>query len=268
MIVTNENFETVIKTIRTFTSCSLDTETSGLRPYNGDRLFAITIASENHVFYFGFGIEVSALDRAVIPLIINALSGKRVFLANAKFDMHFLAIEGCTFEFDIWDVLVVDKCIYNKHLSYSLNSVAERMGLGTKNDIMAYIKEHKLYDKVEVPGKKTASKNPRFDRVPFEIISEYAMQDAKLTYSIGKMQEDKVQELTAKYAEIKGYPGAFSTLIESERKLTKVLFDIEQRGMEIDREYIEKAKTREESRIKAAKERFAELTGAELVYYF
>jgi DNA polymerase I-like protein with 3'-5' exonuclease and polymerase domains len=265
MIVTNENFDAVIKTIRTFTSCSLDTETSGLRPYHGDRLFAITVASEGHVFYFGFGVEVSALDRAVIPLITEALQGKRVFLANAKFDMHFLGIEECTFEFDIWDVLVVDKCIYNRHLSYSLNSVAERMELGSKNDIMQYIKDNKLYDKVEVAGKKTPTKNPRFDRVPFEIISEYAMQDARLTYTIGKLQEEKVHELTEKYSKIKGYPGKFSSLIETERKLTKVLFDIEQRGMEIDREYIEKAKKREEERIKAAKEKFTELTGAEFV---
>ena len=265
MIVTNENFDQVIKIITECNSCSLDSETSGLRPYHGDRLFAITVGCESDVFYFGFGTEPTALDRAVIPLITEAMSGKRVYLANAKFDMHFLAKEGCEFHFEIWDVLVVDKCIYNRHLSYSLDNVSKRMGLGSKNDIMEYIKEHKLFDSVEIPGKKTKTKNPRFDRVPFEVISEYAMQDARLTYKIGKLQEEKVAELTATYCDIKGYPGKFSDLIKTECDLTKVLFDIEQRGMELDYEYINRAKEREEARIKAAKEKFTELTGAEFI---
>ena len=266
MIVTNENFDSVIESIRSCNSLAVDTETSGLRPYHGDRLFAISVHGDRGGFYFSFGLEVSALDRAVIPLIYEAVKGKQLAFANAKFDMHFLCKEGWETDFDPWDVLVVDKCIYNRHLSYSLNSVAERMGFGGKDgDLMDYIKEHKLFDTVEIPGKKSVTKNPRFDRVPFEIVSKYALKDAELTYQIYKAQVLKVQELTAEYSKIKGYPGKFSDLIATERKLTKVLFDIEQRGMELDYEYIKKAKEREESRIEAAKAQFTELTGTELI---
>lgn len=266
MIVTNENFDAVIESIRISNSCSVDCETSGLRPYHGDRLFAVSVSCEGGSFYFSFGTEVFSLDRAVLPLLYEAVRGKTVAFANAKFDMHFLCKEGWGTGYEPWDILVVDKCIYNRHLSYSLNSVSERMGLGSKDgDLMEYIKTHKLYEKVSIPGKKTVTKNPRFDRVPFEIISKYALQDARLTYQIYQLQLVKVQELTEKYGKIKGYPGKFSDLIAAERRLTKVLFEIEQRGMELDREYIEKAKAREEGRIKAAKERFTELTGAELV---
>lgn len=266
MIVTNENFDAVIESIRISNSCSVDCETSGLRPYHGDRLFAVSVSCEGGSFYFSFGTEVFSLDRAVLPLLYEAVKGKTVAFANAKFDMHFLCKEGWGTDYEPWDTLVVDKCIYNRHLSYSLNSVAERMGLGSKNgDLMEYIKAHKLYEKVEIPGKKTVTKNPRFDRVPFEIISKYALQDAKLTYQIYQLQLVKVEELTEKYGKIKGYPGKFSDLVAAERRLTKVLFEIEQRGMELDREYIEKAKAREEGRIKAAKEKFTELTGAELI---
>ena len=266
MIVTNENFDAVLTKIKSTESLSLDTETSGLRPYHGDRLFAISMAWSTGEAYFSFGLEDTALDRAVIPLIYEAVIGKQVAFANAKFDMHFLAREGCGADFDPWDVLVVDKCIYNRHLSYSLNSVAERMGLGGKDgDLMDYIKEHDLFDRVEIPGKKTITKNPRFDRVPLEIVSKYALKDARLTYQIYNLQVVKVNELLEKYSKIRGYPGKFSDLIETERKLTKVLFDIEKRGMELDHEYIKKAKSREEARIKAAKEKFVELTGAELI---
>jgi len=264
MIVTTEDFESSVETIRNCTSLSLDTETSGLRPYHGDRLFAITAAGAFGELYFGFG--ASGLDYALIPRIYEAVKGKTVAFANAKFDMHFLCNEGWETDYEPWDILVIDKCIYNRHLSYSLNAVAERMGFGSKDGgAMAYIKEHGLYDKEEVQGKKTVKKNPRFDRVPLEIISKYALQDARLTYEIYEAQLVKVQELTEKYTKIKGYPVSFSQLINDERKLTKVLFDIERRGMELDNGHIDKAKKREEYRIHKAKAQFTELTGAELV---
>jgi DNA polymerase-1 len=264
MIVTTEDFESSVETIRNCTSLSLDTETSGLRPYHGDRLFAITAAGAFGELYFGFG--ASGLDHALIPRIYESVKGKTVAFANAKFDMHFLCNEGWGTDYEPWDILVIDKCIYNRHLSYSLNAVAERMGFGSKDGgVMAYIKEHGLYDKEEVQGKKTVKKNPRFDRVPLEIISKYALQDARLTYQIYEAQLVKVQELTEKYSKIKGYPVSFSQLINDERKLTKVLFDIERRGMELDNGHIDKAKKREEYRIHKAKAQFTELTGAELV---
>ena len=266
MIVTNENFDAVIESIRISSSCSVDTETSGLRPYHGDRLFAVSVSCESNSYYFSFGTEIFSLDRAVLPLLYEAVRGKTVAFANAKFDMHFLCKEGWGTDYEPWDILVIDKCIYNRHLSYSLNSVGERMGLGSKDgDLMEYIKKHKLFTKTEIPGKKTVAKNPRFDQVPFEIISKYALQDASLTYQIYKAQLVKVQELTEKYSAIKGYPGKFSDLINNERKLTKTLFEIEQRGMELNNEYIEKAKTREEARIREAKEKFKQLTGSELI---
>ena len=265
MIVTNENFNEIISIISRFDRISIDTETGGLRPYHGDRLFGISCAGESGGFYFSFHAE-TGLDRTLIPRIYEAVRGKRLYFANAKFDMHFLCLEGWGTEFEPWDVLVVDKCIYNRHLSYSLDSVAKRMDLGGKDgDVMDYIKEHDLFDRVEIPGKKTVTKNPRFDRVPFEIISKYAIQDAVLTYTIGKRQEATVRELTEEYGKIKGYPGKFSDLIEAECKLTKVLFDIERRGMELDHEFIRQAKRREEFRIKKAQEKFTELTGAELI---
>jgi DNA polymerase-1 len=266
MIATNENFDSVLQTIKNADNLSLDTETTGLRPYHGDKLFAISVGGEFGGIYFSFGLEETALDRAVIPLIYEVIKGKQIAFANAKFDMHFLCKEGFGTDFDPWDVLVVDKCLYNRHLSYSLNSVAERMGLGGKDEgLMEYIKAHKLYDNLEVEGKKSRVKNPRFDLVPFEIVSKYALKDAELTYQVYKAQCLKVRELSKSLSAIKGYPGPFSDLIASERKLTKVLFDIEQRGMELNREYIEKAKKREESRIEEAKKSFLELTGRELV---
>jgi len=271
MIVTNDNFQQVLFDIFNARDLSVDTETTGLRPYHGDRLFSAVVSLGESSYYFNFnqgdGIAPeNILHRNRLRELYDVVREKRIFFANAKFDMHFLKKEGWGTEFYPWDVLVVDKCIYNRHLSYSLNSVAERMGLGSKDaDVMDYIKEHDLFDRVEIAGKKSIQKNPRFDRVPFEIISKYALRDAELTYRIGQEQVRKVEELTDKYSAIKGYPTKFSDLIDRENQLTKVLFDIEERGMELDYEFIRKAKKREEQRIEEAKEKFKQLTGAELV---
>ena len=266
MIVSNENLHSVFDNIRNSPSISIDCETTGLSPYTGDRLFSIVVGTADETFYFNFQNyeDVRALHKNRILELYDAIKGKKVYFCNAKFDMHFLTKEGFGTDFNPWDVLVVDKCIYNRHLSYSLDAVAKRMGLGEKlSDVMDYIKEHKLFDKVEVAGKKSATKNPRFDKVPFPIISEYALQDARLTYQIGIKQEQIVDELTEKYGRIKGYPRRFRELIEEENALTKVLFDIEQRGMELNLQFIAKAKAHEESRIKAAREKFKLITGHE-----
>lgn len=267
MIVTNEELHNCLSDIASSPVLALDTETTGLNPHLGDRLFSIIVANARHTYYFNFqhyeGIR--ALHKNRISELYDAIKGKKIYFANAKFDMHFLAKEGWGVDYSPWDVLAVDKCILNRHLSYSLDAVAKRMGLGEKlSDVMTYIKEHKLFDKVEIPGKKTATKNPRFDKVPFPIISQYAMQDARLTFDIGIKQEQIVDELTDKYSKIKGYPVKFRQLIEDENRLTKVLFDMEQRGMELDLEYIEKAKAHEEERIEKAKEKFRLASGYEL----
>jgi len=266
MIVSNENLLDCLDHISNSPVLSLDCETTGLNAYNGDRLFSVIVGTAHDVYYFNFQTydEVRALHRNRLSELYDTVKGKKIYFANAKFDMHFLSKEGWGTDYSPWDVLVVDKCIYNRHISYSLDNVAKRMGLGEKlSDVMDYIKEHKLFDKVQIEGKKTATKNPRFDKVPFHIISEYAIQDARLTYQIGVKQEQIVDELTEKYSKINGYPVKFRQLIEDENRLTKVLFDMEKRGMELDLEYIEKAKAHEKERIQKSKEAFLGLTGYE-----
>ena len=267
MIVTPDNFDSVLEEIRKSHRISVDTETTGLRPYHGDMAFAVIVGTETDAYYFNFKFYDESTP--VLPLkkrieIYSAVKDKTIYFANAKFDMHFL--NGWGLEYLPWDVLVVDKCIYNRHLTYNLDSVAKRMGIqGKDSDLMEYIKEHDLYDKEQVEGKKTVKRNPRFDKVPFPVISKYAMQDARITYQIGELQQEEVKKLSKKYSSIKGYPGNFYNLILDECKLTKVLFEIERTGMELDYEFLKKAKIREENRISEAKEKFTELTGKELV---
>lgn len=127
MIVTNENFDKIIYSILDSPMLALDTETTGLRPYHGDRVFSAILSTATDSFYFNFGEYeevVPVLSKNIYPVLNEAIADKRVFLANAKFDIHFLTCEGWELNFEPWDVLVADKCIYNRHLKYDLKSVA------------------------------------------------------------------------------------------------------------------------------------------------
>lgn len=269
MIVTGSNIDTCFRDISDSEVLSIDTETTGLRPYHGDTIFSAIVATLNESYYFNFknyGDGSPLLPRDILPDLYELVRGKKCYFANTKFDLHFLTNEGWGTDFNPWDVLVIDKCIYNKYFKYDLSSVAERMGLGAKDDaVREYISKHRLYDKVIIPGKKSPQANPRFDKVPFDIISKYAMRDARLTYDIGELQAKKVKELDAKYRTINGYDVSFEELIKDENRLTKVLFEIEKRGLQTDGEYIKKAIEREEKRINRARELFRTATGFDFI---
>ena len=261
MLVKKRDFQSVISELKKERVLSLDTETTGLFPYQGDRLFSIIIGTEHESFYFNFqdydGVEPEQrLSHHVIaPALSDLFSNPKtlVFLANAKFDMHMLSVEGVEIKAKIWDVLTIAKTLDNTHLKYSLEAVAERAGYEKSGAVDEYIKEHKLKDK---NGK-------RFDWVPLEVIQPYAEQDARVTFDIGLLQLDEVAKLSEESVR-DGKPD-FGKLVERECEFTKVLFEIEKVGMKINAEYIERAIRFEGERAVSATTSFKQGTGQDFV---
>ncbi len=54
MIVLRSTFNDAIHAIKVEPCPSLDTETTGLRPYHGDRIFSVIIATAHCAYYFNF----------------------------------------------------------------------------------------------------------------------------------------------------------------------------------------------------------------------
>jgi DNA polymerase-1 len=261
MLVRKQDFKQVINELKKETFLSLDTETTGLYPYQGDRLFSIIIGTEHDAYYFNFndypGLDDDdcKLSRELIgPEFTHLLDDgkKTVFMANAKFDMHMLSVEGVEIKSTVWDVLTIAKTLNNTHMQYSLKTVAERVGYEKSNAVDDYIKEHKLKDE---------KKNPRYDWVPLEIIRPYGEQDARITFDIGIYQ--MVQVLGVEAAN-KNKP-SFKKLVERECQFTKVLFEIEKVGMKIDAGFIERAIRFEGERAVQATNSFRETTGQDFV---
>lgn len=266
MVVTTATHSSVLERLNSSAQLSLDCEATGLRVHHNDVLFSVIVSDDIDTYYFNFHsypLEgVDGLDRSLIKEFAR-LRPKRWFLANAKFDMHMLAKEGVQLSGEIWDVLVIAKCLNNSHMAYGLDSVASRLGYEKLNTVDKYIDANKLYTVERLPGKKTRTKNKHFDLVPFHIMHEYAERDARITYDIGIKQMEKVAEIDEQ-SKLLGYP-SFNDVITREMKTTEVCYEIERVGMAVNEEYIRRALAHEQSRALAASKSFEEISGKTFV---
>jgi DNA polymerase-1 len=280
MLVTQSILYEVINWLRKEDYLSIDCETTGLRPHHGDELFGISLATKEESFYFNFQTYPDIdpeliLPSSAYPALSDALSGvKYFFLMNAKFDLTFLRKKGVELGGLIHDVKVAERCLVNNLMSYSLDHIAKRYGMGKDDEVMAYVKEHGLHTIVDTPGKDRKEKALHFDRVPFSLMSKYAEHDARITFDIGfkqlaefkRIREGAVRE-SLKFGglsqpkKVKGVWVPF----KRERELTQVLFNCEQRGILVNTEYCRAAISFEKKRIEEAKSLFCSYAGSDAI---
>lgn len=265
MLVTKLNIKNVADQLRYEKSLALDTETTGLRPYQGDRLFSMVISSDKENYYFNFksyGLGAPVLDYADLteelwhlwmqPHIIW-------YMHNAKFDLAMLANEGVEIAGTIHCTEVGARLLKNDLMIYSLGSLALSIGMEKSKAVDEYIKKNKLYTIVQIPGKKKKTKNLHFDQVPFDIISEYAMQDGKVTFVLGEKERLKLAELDARHREKNFFIGK---VYANELSVTKTCLAMEAAGVKIDRDYVSAAADYESSLADEAAKKFEDLSGA------
>lgn len=257
MLVTLDNFNIVCDDISRAKVFSVDTETTGLRPYSGDRLFAIIFATEGEEFYFNYNengptVLPWSTIQALSPLFTDPQN--LIIFANAKFDMHFLYQAGVTdFKAKIYDVLSQERLFYNDYIRYNLDETAKRYGFKKLSVVEDYIKQHKLTSKASIPGKKKTVTLKHYDKVPFEIMFEYAKQDARITYDIYKKQI--IRPKTMAYREV-----PFS-IYEMENKLLPVCYRMEQHGVLIDENFALQKANEETIQYESVAREFHDKTG-------
>lgn len=272
MIVSEENFSSVLYELKKKTILALDTETTGLRSFHGDELFSIIIADERNEYYFNFNSRNRTDQQAgVVPLprlLIKDFQDlfdypdKTWVLANAKFDMHMMAKEGLTIHGNIWDVLVMARLERNDHLRYSLEACADRIGSAKSKVVDEYIKKHKHFVREKIPGKKGERKNPQFWKVPLSIIYEYGCKDARVTYELFFHQ---VKAFKAWNESRDSDVLPIDAVIKNEMELTKACFEAERRGMLLNKEYVDRALQHELALAEKARNDFFTHTGYQLV---
>jgi DNA polymerase I-like protein with 3'-5' exonuclease and polymerase domains len=178
---------------------ALDSETFGLGWT--DKMFSLIIGDDKEQYYFNWYALEDHLGHTPPPKAVLGIEALELlsplfldkstywYMANAKYDMRRLDIEGINIQGEIQDVLVTERIIRNDHIGkYDLDSVAKWHGISKDDQVSDYIAKNKLYTMVQIPGKKTKVKDKYFEKVPFQVIVPYGCQDVSVTYTIGEEQ--------------------------------------------------------------------------------
>ena len=247
-IATEANFNKVCATIEEAPDFSIDTETTGLGPYSGDKLFSFAIFTGNEAFYFSFNDipdNLGKLAPVILPRkLIKELKfldkkEKELIAHNAKFDLHFLSTAGLAFDdCSLYDTQVAARLVNNQLPTYKLEALAALIGFSKDDTVKEYIKKNKLYRHVKT-GKKEPTEVPRYDLVPFDIMAKYCAHDAYITYKLAEYTKKRVNDIALEQSS-EGLASILEVL-KTEQKVTRVLFEMEKEGITVDIDYARNA---------------------------
>ena len=271
-VVSENEFSEVLKHLSTKQVLALDTETTSLWWHKGGEIFSIIIADDKEEYYFNFNHRnktdalkgITPLPKSLIKEFQALLSTSDTLwiLANAKFDMHFLLNEGLQISGKIWDVLVMARLIDNSEIQYSLDACGKRIGIEKLDTVKEWIMKNRAWSWENIPGKKGRKKELFFWMVPLDVVAPYGCQDARMTYQLYTHQVSKLREWENK---VPKYNKNIWGVVKNEMALTKVCFEMERIGLQLDVDYVKRALQHETERAEAAKNEFLKICGKELV---
>lgn len=247
IIVTRKNFLSVLDVLKNHNQLAVDTETYGLRPFSGHTFFSIAMSTTDQDFYFNFKpypAEEGFDPDCVLSVGHSGILGEELFsdssrvwyLHNAKFDMHMLMnTDGIRIAGQVHDTMAIERLLDNDQMSYSMDNVAFRRLKVHKDDkVKEWILENGAWEWETIPGKKAREKNLHYDKVPFSLIAPYAMKDTRITFDLA---QDQLRRIAFEQQRTPEGIRPFSELVENELALTKVIFEMEQRGVLLDLDY-------------------------------
>lgn len=264
MLVTTDNIRDILRRFLPNGHYALDTETYGIRRH--DRLYSIILSDENLSYYFNFhnkedhqgNVPHVVLPRECLQLFAPILGNPQStwYMHNAKFDMGKLALEGLEIRGTVHCTMAMARLVRNNHLSYSLDNCVRRIhgyDIG-KVSLEEYISKNKLYEHevvATVMGKEKKKKTKYYHKIPFKMMVDYGETDGKVTHRLGEYQRENLKDKS------------MLRLVATEQQLTKVCFAMEQRGVQLDLQYVRQAYTDQEKKLKECHQEFLELTGIE-----
>lgn len=264
MLVTQKNFEEFAHAIVSHKKIGYDTETKGLWWWKSFHnpvvpgVFAAQFAVADRAWYLDFHHSDDKLGAAHWKVLQSQLfSNPEIlwYIQNGKFDMHHSANHGVHFAGTIHCTKAIARLVNNLEPQLNLDTLAEK-----------YLGHKKVDIKSEIPRTKIKrwGKNDKFeelahfDRMPLDRLLGYGLQDTRLAYDLGELQvkliAEKDEQIRKTFPNLKAR--TLTSLMEQERELTKVLFEMERTGVQIDIAYATKAYENEVAKYKDLGEQF------------
>lgn len=243
---------------------SVDTETSGLNPYLGDLPFGFSFANSSTEIYLD---DRRDSKHIIFDMLQKAFENpdRTCLLYNAKFDMHHISQWCVANGFDpvkflarIVDIPTLARIVNNDRFQTSMEVIAREYGMEKSKAVEEWIRKNKAYRMVG------DEKVPDYTAVPHDIISVYAMKDARITYDLYfKM----LQDLTGleNYLKTLNDERSIYNVIEREALVTKALYKIEATGVLTDPSLLSRANDIAKQGVITASARYKEITGRDLV---
>ena len=225
---------------------TVDTETNGLDPFGYNQLCGIGLAYKGETYYFPFRHQQGTnLDFDLLQnLLVVIAQADNLVGYNIKFDLKFLERDGY--------VVTDNQTWIDAIVMMRLVEPAEVKELGLTNTISrVFGEEHAAYD---LETKKFLRKNKwqkDFSMAPADILGPYCEQDALWTE---RLYEHALKKI--KYTDQEA-------VLELENQLTKVLYNMEVRGIAIDSMYATNSITRLEQRKEEVAQQIYGLAGQE-----
>ena len=224
---------------------AIDTETTGLDYMDAD-LVGVSMAYEaGKAFYIPFGHEKQEVSQLKEKIVLEKLkpflekAQNKIIGQNIKFDRNILARYGIKIDSIKNDTMM---------MSYVLDASATRHNLDA---LSSYYLNHKTSTFEEVAGKGV--KQVTFDKVPLDLATNYAAEDADITLRLYEVLEPKLNSIKP-----------LKKLMEDiEIPLIEVLSDMEQNGTLLNSKILASQSKDLESRIKKLEKLAYEIAGEE-----
>ena len=222
MIITPLNFDKAIQHIKQTNPLFVDLETTGLSPYNGDKICGVAIMAEEETYYFPFRHAIGEnLDQKYFGLLGKELCRPdKIYIGhNYKFDLKFLRKEGVPLPEKILDTMIGAHLLNENEDNFKLKTLSDKY-LGD----WASSEEKTLKEKLEHYG---YDKGDIYILHPKDV-APYAEQDVRRTkglfeYQVLHLKREKTFDL---FKEVS--------------KFSLVITQMEIYGMKVDSELIEK----------------------------
>ena len=245
MINSEKELDKIIKLASQSKIIAIDTETTGLDYMDAD-LVGVSLSYEpGKAFYIPFGHEKQDVPQLKEKVVINKLkpflekAKDKIIGQNIKFDRNILARYGIKIDSIKNDTMM---------MSYVLDASATRHNLDA---LSSYYLDYKTSTFEEVAGKGV--KQVTFDKVPLDLATDYAAEDADITLRLYETLEPKLNAIKP-----------LQKLIEEiEIPLIEVLSDMEQNGTQLNSKILASQSKDLESRIKKLEKLAYEIAGEE-----